>query len=195
MLAALTGFITTRASWPAIFLTAAAAAAGAWVDIRLIAPAFAAATSGIPVFDLQPGLQPEQIWQQLPRYTAESIRIYWQFFWLDMAFPLAAFTTLALLWAKLLPITSAAASVRWGVTALVPFLTLLFDWAENLAFMSLVQAYPAEPAWLAALACGLHFGKFVCLAITNAGIVLLALAALVTRVQRRARPAVTARQP
>jgi hypothetical protein len=195
MLAALTGFITTRARWPAIFLAAAAAAAGAWVDIRLIAPAFAAATNGIPVFDLQPGLQPEQIWQQLPRYTAESIRIYWQFFWLDMAFPLAAFTALALLWAQLLRIASAAASVRWASTALIPFSTLLFDWAENLAFMSLVQIYPAEPAWLAALACGLHLGKFVCLAISNAGIVLLALAALAAVMQRRGRPAVTSRPP
>jgi hypothetical protein len=75
------------------------------------------------------------------------------------------------------------------MTALIPFATLLFDWAENLAFMSLVQAYPAEPAWLAALACGLHFGKFVCLAVCNAGIVLLALAALVRALQQQLRPA------
>lgn len=188
MSATLTTLISARATWRAIVMLAVVAAIGAWVDIALIAPAFAAATSGIPVFDLQPGLRPEQIWQQLPSYTGESIRIYWWFFWIDMAFPLAAFTTLALLWARLLGIAAPSAT-RWQVTALVPFSTLLFDWAENLAFVGLVQLRPAQPAWLAALACGLHFGKFVCLAITNAGIVFLVLAALAARLQRRPRPA------
>lgn len=189
MFAALTTRIGANANWPTILTLAFIAASGAWVDIEMIAPAFAAATGGIPVFDLQPGLRPGEIWQQLPDYTGESIRVYWWFFWLDMAFPLAAFTTTALLWARLLRVAAPNAATRWQLTALVPFSTLLFDWAENLAFMGLVQLYPAQPGWLAALACGLHFGKFVCLAITNGGIVLLVLAALAARVQRRPRPA------
>jgi hypothetical protein len=189
MLAALSAWTRRHATWRNVFLMAFLAAVGAWVDIRIVAPDFAAATAGIPVFDIQPGLRPDEILAQLPHYTAESVRVYWIFFWLDNAFPFVAFLGLALLWAKLLSYLPAGSSAGWRLTALIPFSTLLFDWAENLAFMSLVQAWPKWWPGLASLACALHWGKFVCLAITNAGIVVLALATLGSRLRRRPRPA------
>lgn len=187
MLTRLADRVAAHATWRNVLLLAALAGVGAWVDIRLVAPAFAAATAGTPVFDLQPGLRPAEIHAQLPLYGTESLRIYWAFFWLDNLFPLLAFAGLALLWARLLAYLPWATGPAWRMSVLVPIPTLLFDWAENLAFLGLVQSWPTWRPGLAALACALHWGKFVCLAIGNAGVVLLALAALGARLRARPR--------
>lgn len=95
---------------------------------------------GAPPFDLQHQLSLADIAEQLPRYTDEARRLYGLFFAVDLVFPLLAALFLAAACAFLLrrglpSLYQRLAAGGWFALLLLP---AGFDWAENLAALTLV---------------------------------------------------------
>lgn len=104
---------------------------------------------GAPPFDLQHLLSLADIADQLPRYTDGARRLYGLFVAVDMAFPLLASLFLASICAFLLRRGPPALYQRlvaggWLTLLLLP---AVFDWAENLAALTLVLG---GTAWMPA---------------------------------------------
>lgn len=169
--------VSSYATWRHILATAMVAGVLAWVVVAVLGQQFADATGGVRPFDLQPGLRAAEIPVQLPAYTPESERIYLRFFVLDFFLPLFAYGTLVLLWAGLQAYAVPAWHARYAWSALFPCVPMACDWGENLAFLSLILAWPGYLPWLGELAIGLHRGKFAGMIASNAAILLLAAGA------------------
>ena len=169
--------VSRYATWRHILVTAMLAGVLAWVVVAVIGQQFAAATGGLKTFDLQPGLRAADIPAQLPTYTPESVRIYLRFFVLAFFLPLFSYGTLVLLWALLQARAVPGWHARYGWSALFPCVPMACDWGENLAFLSLVLAWPRHWPWLGELAIGLPRGKFAGMIASNAAVLLLAAAA------------------
>jgi hypothetical protein len=169
--------VSRYATWRHVLVAALLAGVLAWVVVAVVGQQFAAATNGLKPFDLQPGLRSADIPAQLPAYTPESVRIYLRFFFLDFFLPLFAYGTLVLLWARLQAGAFPAWHARYGWSALLPCVPMACDWGENLAFLSLILAWPRHWHWLGELAVGLHRGKFAGMMASNAVILFLAAAA------------------
>jgi hypothetical protein len=96
--------------------------------------------TGAPVFDTQNNLTPALLRAQLPHYQGEARALYAYFAVIDMIFPLVAALFLALTWCWLLrQIGHPDLSGRWvNRLPLVAFVPTLFDYLENLTFISIV---------------------------------------------------------
>lgn len=169
--------VSRYATWRHILVATLLAGVLAWVVVAVVGQQFAGATNGLKPFDLQPGLRAADIPAQLPAYTPESVRIYLRFFFLDFFLPLFAYGTLVLLWARLQAGAFPDWHARYGWSALLPCVPMACDWGENLAFLSLILAWPRHWHWLGELAVGLHRGKFAGMMASNAVILFLAAAA------------------
>lgn len=135
--------------WFALALTLALSAA--W---QLTLNAFDAQfrqLSGFPLLDLQNSLRPGEIITptevitQIRTYSQDTRTLYWVFFTLDTLAPPVVFSSYALLWASLLSCTGTRPA-RWLLHSPLLWLPLgvgLFDWCENLGYVSAIQA--AEP--------------------------------------------------
>jgi hypothetical protein len=170
--------VSRYATWRNILILAMLTGILAWIVVVIIGGQFAAATSGLKPFDLQPTLQATDIPAQLPRYTSESRRIYARFFAVDFLLPLAAYGMMVLLWVRLLARAAPGWYARSPWVALFPCLPMLCDWGENLAFLGLILAWPRELPWLAQLATWLHSGKFIGLMAGNLGLLAFGAGAL-----------------
>lgn len=117
--------------------------------LRLTGRAFQKVTHGHAPLDFQNGLTAPDLRAQLLTYTPASRRLYRVFFVLDLVFPTVAATFQALAWARLLkrPGTFAARVLKRHAL-LWPYLSALFDFAENIAFLLLSErrARPEGPA-------------------------------------------------
>jgi len=170
--------LASIASWRLVLPSGLLAVLLAWLVVVVLGGQFAAATQGLKPFDLQPGLTAGDILAQLPLYTGESRRVYTGFFVADFFLPLAAYGTVALLWAWLLARVAPAFFARHPAVALIPCVGMAFDWGENLAFLSLVLAWPRYWPWLAELATWCQAGKFAGMIAGNIGLGVLGLGAL-----------------
>lgn len=96
--------------------------------------------TGLAVFDTRNNLTPALLRMQLPYYQGEARALYAYFAGIDMIFPLVAALFLALTWSKLLrQIGPSDLPRRWGNRLpLVAFVPTLFDYLENLTFISIV---------------------------------------------------------
>lgn len=150
-----------------------------WIGV-----AFAAATEGLQPFDLQDDLTVDQALAQLPRYTAESHRLYVLFAAVDFAFPLVASLASAAAAAFLLrhglPAASAWLEARRGL--LVLLLPTLFDWLENVAALAFIHLGSAPSPALATLLVVFKRLKLGSLRVLWALLVLLAVVAVVRKV-------------
>jgi hypothetical protein len=104
--------------------------------------------AGVPLLDLQnsvlPGeaMTPARALAQIASYPPEAVGLYWSFFILDTVMPLLVFGSFALLWANLLHArTGRLRHLVLGTPLLLaPFGVGLFDWIENLAYVSAIAA-------------------------------------------------------
>jgi hypothetical protein len=149
-----------------------------------IGVAFAAATEGLQPFDLQNDLTVDAALAQLPRYTAESHRLYALFAAVDFVFPLvaslASAATAAFLLRHGLPSVYARLEARRGL--LVLLLPTLFDWLENVAALAFIYLGGTPSPPLATLLVVFKRLKLGSLNLLWALLMLLTLVAVVRKV-------------
>ncbi|MFZ4816270.1 MAG: hypothetical protein ACOYL5_17175 [Phototrophicaceae bacterium] len=107
--------------------------------------------TGSPVLDLenvQSILTVEQALTLINGYSPAAKSLYWSFFIMDNLMPPLVFGSFALLWAKLFSSSSAALAKRLlnSPILLVPLGVGLFDWFENLAFITVLYSAPVASA-------------------------------------------------
>lgn len=157
--------------------------------LRKIGGAFKASTGDqYETFDLQNKLTAADIAAQLPAYTAASKRLYTIFFIVDFFFPLFGALFLALVWTALLQAADMPALYGQLLAAnlpLLPFASALFDWGENVCFLTLVRRYPTPMPNLARAAVIFKRLKLLTLGVSGAVSVLLVVATLILWVVAR----------
>jgi hypothetical protein len=174
--------------WPVFLGWLAAALLATWYGLGVSARRFEA-IAGRPFVDLQPGLTPEALREQVAAYPAEAVDYYLRWSVFDFAWPFVAYTAMLFVTAWLLR--------RAGRTGWLPLLvgvayaTVLMDWSENIGFASLAAAPAGEPAWLASVAVYCHRAKLVLNVVFNAGFGVAFAAA----VWRRVRPPTVSAAP
>ncbi len=142
----LNSFLFAHATGKKILLMLALTIASFYAMAFVILPMFQEATGGLRPFDLNTGINAEQMYQELPVYTDESRSLYILFAIADYIYPLANAGFFALLWAWMFsrsPNRFFDQLARYGIF-LLPFLFTLVDWSENLGFMFVIFSYPAE---------------------------------------------------
>ena len=117
--------------------------------------------TGEKVYDLQPFLTPDVLYQQLSKYTDEAIAVYWKFVALDYLFPVTgALANVVLLGMILRRCNSSLAGtlLKTGLW-LVPLGIIPFDWLENTGFIFLIRSFPDTLLWLARITCWSKYCK------------------------------------
>ena len=139
-------FLFTQASGAKIILMLLLTIASFYVMAFVVVPLFQEATAGLQPFDLNTGIDAQQMYQELPSYTDESRRLYAWFAVADYIYPIANAAFFALLWAWMFakaPNPFFAGLRNYGIL-LLPFLFTLVDWSENLGFLIVIFNYPTE---------------------------------------------------
>ena len=166
-------------SWPLFVLAAVVTFGSLYLFTGVIGPRFAELTGGSPPFDLQNTLTVEQVYAQLPNYSAAARRLYYLFSAIDFAFPLFASLFLAAI---------AAFSLRYlwptgyaWITArrlwVLLLLPAVFDWAENVFALTVITAYGQEMRGAAAMMIYAKLGKLSLVTVSQVlgwGLLLLA---------------------
>jgi hypothetical protein len=101
--------------------------------------------TGLQVFDTQNDLTPVRLLEQLPVYIGEARRAYNAFAAFDYVFPFVAAFFLVVLWTLLLRVNSSgfAKQLLSRNLSLLPFVTTLFDWLENLSIAGVLASSSA----------------------------------------------------
>ncbi len=132
--------------------------------------------SGVPTFDTQNDLTAQRLLEQLALYSGEARTAYFQFAAFDFLFPLIAGLFVAVLWTLLLRLNRWKPVMRLYQARLflLPLLTTLADWLENISLLSILNT-PTAPneAWVQA-ALTFKALKLLLLNVSLAGIVILA---------------------
>lgn len=107
--------------------------------------------AGLPLLDLQNVrgvLDVQQATTLISGYSTEAKSLYWSFFIMDNLMPPLVFGSFALLWAKLFSHSTAALPKRLlnSPILLIPLGVGVFDWFENLAFITALSTMPAPGA-------------------------------------------------
>jgi hypothetical protein len=175
-----------------------------WVNVLVIVLNFAAfgilfsledqfeALSGVPTFDTQNDLTAETLRLQLPAYTGEARNAYLRFSAFDFVFPLVGGIFSAVMWALLLRANNwplAARLLRWNLP-LLPFLSTLFDYGENISLLLILNNGASDSLVTAALTAKQL--KLTMLVITASGSGVLLLFAMANWVYRFWRARTTA---
>jgi hypothetical protein len=107
------------------------------------------ALAGVPTFDTQNDLTAETLRAQLPLYTGAAREAYYAFAAFDFVFPFIAALFLAVLFTALLRANRSPVAGRLLASgaALLPFLGTLFDYGENVGFLSIL-AVGADSTWV-----------------------------------------------
>ena len=169
-----------------VFLPLLAAALGAtWYGLFWSVDHFAALTDGLSFMDMQPRLTRDELFVQVGSYGPKARVFYFWWSLFDYAWPFLTFTTMLFITPWLFRFLGEAVQDRFRWLVAFAYITVLFDWAENLGFVSLVLAQPSEPAWLASITLAMHAGKLLFNMLFNLGFFMLLLIVLVTVVRRR----------
>jgi hypothetical protein len=137
------------------------ALAATWYGLFALVETFAAMTDGLSFMDMQPRLTVDGLFEQIRTYSPETVRYYigWSLF--DFVWPFLTFTTMLFISAWLIGLLPKGSKVHFSWLITSAYLTVLMDWAENVGFIGLVTALPAEPLWLARLTLGFHALKLL----------------------------------
>jgi hypothetical protein len=137
------------------------ALAATWYGLFASVESFAAMTGGLSFMDMQPRLTVDTLFEQIRTYAPETISYYigWSVF--DYIWPFLTFTTMLFISAWLISQLPNGSKVRFSWLIASAYLTVLMDWLENIGFVALVTAMPAEPLWLARLTLGFHALKLL----------------------------------
>jgi hypothetical protein len=136
-------------------------------SFALISAEFAKVTQAYIPLDLQFPLTVDGIFEQLPAYNPASIRWYQIFALMDFIFPPLASFFVAILWGVIIkyyasPLLLSLASSGW---LLLPMVSALLDWLENIGLLYVVHVFPEVEAYgIAGLAVNLRIVKLVSLA-------------------------------
>ena len=112
----------------------------------VITPAFQQETGGLRPLDLNFGVDADKVYADLPAYTPRARSLYVAFAAADYVYPAAGGAFFALFWAWMIRRAPHARYDRLMAAGLLalPFLFTLIDWLENVGFLIVVFAYPAE---------------------------------------------------
>ena len=149
--------LTLRVFLPLLIL----ALASTWYGLFASVDRFAALTGGLSFMDMQPWLTAGALFEQIRTYSSETVNFYigWSLF--DYFWPLLTFTTMLFFSGWLLGFLQTKWRPYFWMVVASADITVLTDWAENVGFVALLLALPAEPMWLARLTLGLHAGKLL----------------------------------
>lgn len=161
------------------------ALATTWFGLFYSVEKFSHMTGGLAFMDMQPTLTPTKIFAQIPTYTPDTVAYYivWSLF--DYLWPFVTFTTMLFICAWLLKFLSDKWQQRFWLLVASAYITVIFDWLENLGFIALVLGLPAEPLWMAQVTLALHAGKLTFNMIFNVGTWVLLGAVIVKRVRTK----------
>lgn len=174
-----------------LLVTTMAVGFGSLAALIQIGNAFPAVAGGAQPFDLQNELTAAQVLGQLPGYTDEARRQYALFTAIDYVFPLTMGLFLAGIATFCLRHAFPRAYGQATQRQLLPLLLLasLFDWCENIAAITAITAWPdTTPAMATAVVVAKKL-KLTFVFATQGLVLLLALAAAVAWLRRRAAPA------
>jgi hypothetical protein len=133
--------------------------------------------TGLPVFDTQNELSPEQIVEQAPLYVGEAQNAYLFFAAYDFIFPFVAglFVAVILMW-LLRHNTSVLAQklLQWNLPFFVFFGTV-FDWLENLGILGIVFTNPDIPDFWIYFALAFKRLKLITLSFSSISLLLVTL--------------------
>lgn len=183
MLNATTRFIVSCSEswWKFLLLfTGFGASLGALLQISARFPAI---SDGNVPFDMQNDLTAEQVFGQLPAYSEQAFTTYYAFQAIDFAFPLLAGLFLAAAFAFGLRHTAP----RWYAIAVAKnllvlmLLATLFDYLENISFLTVISIWPAQAEAAAQLGIFAKKAKLLFMNLANA----LTALSLVTAALRR----------
>jgi hypothetical protein len=136
-------------------------------SFSLISAEFAKVTHGYIPLDLQFPLTVDGIFEQLPAYTSASKRWYQIFVVIDFIFPPVASLFVVMLWGVTIkhyaqPLLLSLARRGW---LLLPMISALLDWLENIGLLYVVHVFPVVEAYgVAELAVNLRILKLASLA-------------------------------
>lgn len=166
---ALSAFFIRQASGRNVLISLALLAICILIFNLFLTPLYQEVSSGFIPLDLQFPLSREMIVIQLGAMTPLSSRAYGYFAALDMIFPPLSAAAFILLWAWLAEKSGSAALVAayrrgWWIWAIFP---CLCDWAENVAFVSIIFGHPVINPDMIEAAIVAHRGKAVFFAIAQ----------------------------
>jgi hypothetical protein len=178
---------TSKSLWRFVAVTAIAV-----VAIRLlnrIGQGFPAAAHGAIPFDLQNGLTPADVVQQLAGYTDLARWMYYAFTMIDYVFPFAAGLSLAAAGTFALRKGFPALYRTFEQRKLFPLFLLgtAFDWCENVAAISAIWTYPGDVSTIATLLVIAKRLKLGFLIATQLAVLLLLIGAAFRSVSNRKR--------
>ena len=118
-------------------------------SFSLISAEFAKVTHGYIPLDLQFPLTVEGIFEQLPAYNSASKRWYQIFAIMDFVFPPVASLLVVMLWGVTIkyyaqPLLLSLARRGW---LLLPMISALLDWLENIGLLYVVFVFPEFEAY------------------------------------------------
>jgi hypothetical protein len=157
----LSGFIVgTSVSFPRFVLAALLGPATLFLVLFPMMRAFSALTGGVPPFDWQNALTAADIADQLPLYAGAARDLYFAHVFVDTIFPVFVGTFFGAIAAFVLRHGTPRLyerAVGLGLFAAY-FISVPFDYCENLGGLAAIMAYPAPPGGWASL---VIFGKSV----------------------------------
>jgi hypothetical protein len=183
MLTRFNDWLLARSSGRNVLLTLAAFLVMFGIFGLVLGPAFQAASGGLRPIDMSPDKSVDAMYAQFAHYTDASRVVYRWFFLLDFIYPPTLALLFATLWAWLARRTRWQFPQRWigrGLL-LVPFVAAILDWTENVGFLALIEALPAQHRGLAFFTGTTNYVKLAILAACMLTTLLFAIGALARR--------------
>jgi hypothetical protein len=111
--------------------------------LSFIGPAFEERTNGIKLLDLTVFIKPDQVYPVISSYNQSDITFYFYFSAFDYIFPLVGSIWYSCLTATLLKKLSVSEGHHWsGYLVILPYLTCLLDWLENINYLIIISSFP-----------------------------------------------------
>jgi hypothetical protein len=136
-------------------------------SFSLISAEFAKVTQGYIPLDLQFPLTVDRIFEQLPTYNSDSKRWYQIFGFMDFIFPPLASLFVMMLWGVIIKYFSSPFLLSMSKRGwlLLPMMSALLDWLENIGLLYVVHVFPQVEAYdVAEMAVNLRLLKLASLA-------------------------------
>jgi hypothetical protein len=118
-------------------------------SFSLVSTEFAKVTHGYIPLDLQFPLTVDGIFEQLPAYNSASKSWYQIFAFIDFVFPPLASLFVVMLWGVIIKYYASPLLLSLGMRGwlLLPMISALLDWLENIGLLYVVHAFPEVEAY------------------------------------------------
>ena len=163
----------------------AVALATTWWGLFAATARFAELSGGLRFVDMQPGLTPASLLEQIAGYSEAAVSYYLVWLVFDYAWPLITFTTMLFITAWLLGFVAEKWTKWFGLFIASAYMTVLMDWGENTGFWILIAARPDGSLWMAQLTVGLGTAKLFFNMVFNASFWILLIAVVVVQIRTR----------